>query len=232
MDERTTDMATTPAPRAATSSREGLRERKKRLMRQQLSDAATAMFIERGFDAVRVSEVADACGVSESTVFNYFPIKEALVLDRLEETMTSLKAGLAEPVPPVDAALRIIDEELGAMTSWLVSQDDPAKAVSTMRRFGDLIDATPSLRAYQSDMLDRFIDVAAELLAERSEMSRDDPEPQIGATALLGLWRIQFKSLHEHLDGKNTPGQISKAVTADVRRAAKLVSTLLSSAAC
>ena len=76
---------------------EGLRERKKRLMRQQLSDTATQMFLERGFDAVRVAEVAEACGVSEKTVFNYFPTKESLILDRLESTMTSLRAGLASP---------------------------------------------------------------------------------------------------------------------------------------
>ena len=53
-------------------------------MRQQLSDTATAMFLERGFDGVRVAEVAAACGVSEKTVSNYFPVKEALVMDRLE----------------------------------------------------------------------------------------------------------------------------------------------------
>src|SRR5689334_11485929 len=63
------------------TTHEGLRERKKRLLRQQLSDTATRMFIERGFDAVRVTEVAEACGVSDKTVFNYFPTKEALVLD-------------------------------------------------------------------------------------------------------------------------------------------------------
>ena len=68
---------------AAGLAAEGLRERKKRLMRQQLSDTATAMFLERGFDEVRVAEIAAACGVSEKTVFNYFPTKEALVLDRL-----------------------------------------------------------------------------------------------------------------------------------------------------
>ena len=70
---------------------EGLRQRKKRLMRQQLSDTATLMFMERGFDAVRVAEVAEACGVSERTVFNYFPNKESLILDRLEATMAALR---------------------------------------------------------------------------------------------------------------------------------------------
>src|SRR5438132_1478230 len=59
-------------PGSEPPTAEGLRERKKRLLRQQLSDTATQMFMERGFDGVRVSEVAEACQVSEKTVFNYF----------------------------------------------------------------------------------------------------------------------------------------------------------------
>jgi len=215
----------TEAPEAG-----GLRERKKRLMRQHLSDTATQMFLERGFDAVRVAEIAEACGVSEKTVFNYFPTKELLILDRLESTITSLRAGLAEPgVPPVEAALRILDHELGAMTSWLATQDDPARAGAMIRRFGALIQATPSLRAHQSDMMDQYVAVAAATLAERAGMSADDPEPQIAAAALLGLWRIQFQSLSKYLDGTRTPAQVHQAVTADVHRAAQLIDTGLAS---
>jgi AcrR family transcriptional regulator len=208
------------AREGAAGPAEGLRARKKRLMRQQLSDTATRMFVERGFDAVRVAEVAEACGVSEKTVFNYFPTKESLVLDRLEVTMASLRAGLAEPaVPPVQAALRILDRELRAMTAWLTGQDDPAGAARGIRRFGDLIRATPSLRAYQSDMMDQFVSVAAEILAARAGMRADDPEPQIAARALLGLWHVQADSLRKHLDS----GRVHEMVTADVRRAARLI---------
>jgi AcrR family transcriptional regulator len=207
---------------------EGLRARKKRLMRQQLSDTATRMFVERGFDAVRVAEVAEACGVSEKTVFNYFPTKESLVLDRLEVTVASLRTGLADPaVPPTEAALRILDRELTAMTTWLNGQDDPAGAAEAMRRFGDLIRATPSLRAYQSDMMDQFVSLAAEILAARAAMRAEDPEPQIAARALLGLWHVQAESLRKHLSGP--PGQIHELVTADVRRAARLIDSGLSS---
>ncbi len=39
---------------------EGLRERKKRQMRKLISDTATEMFLERGFDEVRVTEVASS----------------------------------------------------------------------------------------------------------------------------------------------------------------------------
>jgi AcrR family transcriptional regulator len=209
---------------------EGLRERKKRLMRQQLSDTATRMFLERGFDAVRVSEIAEACGVSEKTVFNYFPVKEALILDRLDATVAALRTGLADPgVSPVEAALRILDAELGAMTSWLAAQDDPVQAGASIRRFGALIQAAPSLRAHQSDMMDQFVAVAAAALAGRAAMSPDDPEPRIAATALLGLWRVQFQALGKYLDGTRTPAQLHQAVSADVHRAARLIDTGFSS---
>jgi hypothetical protein len=107
--------------------------------------------------------------VSEKTVFNCFPTKESLILDRLESTVASLRTGLTEPgVSPVEAALRILDHELEAMTSWLAAQDDRARASAAIQRFGTLIQDTPSLRAYQSDMMDQFTVVAATVLAERS----------------------------------------------------------------
>ena len=230
MDARTVEWPVPPAPGSETAGTEGLRERKKHLMRQQLSDVATQMFMDRGFDAVRVTEIAEACGVSEKTVFNYFPTKESLILDRLESTMAALKTGLADPaVSPVEAAMRILDGELGAMTSWLARQDDPVQASATIQRFGTLIRQTPALRAHQSDMMDQFTAVAAGVLATRAGMNGEDPEPQIAAAALLGLWRIQYQALSKHLNGNRSPAQVHQAVTADVRRAAGLVATGLNS---
>jgi AcrR family transcriptional regulator len=215
-----------PTGRAPMTPPEGLRERKKRQMRRQLSDAATAMFLERGFDAVRVAEVAAACGVSEKTVFNYFPVKEALIMDRLEGTLAALHAELADPaLTPVEAVLMILHRELAAMTGPLADRQDAAGGRRAFRRFGDLIRATPSLRAYQADMTERAASVAAEVLAARAGMTADDPEPQIAARALLGLWRVQADSLRRHLDVAPTPARLRELVTADVGRAAKLIST-------
>src|SRR4051794_15092679 len=70
----------------------GLREQKKLDTRQQISDIATSMFIDQGFDNVRVSDVAEAAGVSEKTVFNYFPTKESLVLDQVDPMIELLRA--------------------------------------------------------------------------------------------------------------------------------------------
>jgi AcrR family transcriptional regulator len=210
--------------RSDESGPEGLRERKKRLMRQQLTDTATAMFLERGFDAVRVSEIAAACGVSEKTVFNYFPSKEALILDLPDATMTALRTELARvDRTPIDAALDILAGELDALTSWLGAQPDPSEASARVQAFNGLLLSTPSLRAHYRDMSDQLITVAAEALAARTERDSDDPLCQIAATALLGLWRVQFGALRRSLDGERTPEQVRDAVTADVRSAARLL---------
>ncbi|MCX5208021.1 TetR/AcrR family transcriptional regulator [Kitasatospora sp. NBC_00240] len=224
MNPRTVDWSAGRPAHDAAGRAEGLRERKKRLMRQQLSDTATEMFVERGFEAVRVAEVAAACGVSEKTVFNYFPTKESLVLDLPEVTMAALRTELARPDrTPVDAALAVLEDELGALTSWLEQHEDPARAAARLRQFGAMILATPSLRAHQRDMTDQLVAAAAETLAERAGAGPEDPEPQIAATALLGLWPIQFRALRTHLDGTRTPAQVRAAVTADVLRAANLL---------
>ena len=211
------------ALRDAEPSPEGLRERKKRQMRQQLSDTATEMFIERGFDAVRVAEIAEACGVSEKTVFNYFPTKESLVLDLGEATLGALDELGNPEVSPVTAAVRILGQQLEAITSWLSAQENAAEAIDRFRLFGALVQQTPSLRAHQRDMTDQLVTAAAQVLAKRFGVDSDNPEPQIAAIALLGLWQVQFQALRKHLDAKRTPKEIAKAVTTDVQRAATTI---------
>ncbi|HEY1489364.1 MAG TPA: TetR family transcriptional regulator [Micromonosporaceae bacterium] len=220
------------ARRRADGAVEGLRERRKRLLRQQLSDTATEMFMERGFDAVRIIDVADACGVSEKTVYNYFPTKESLVLDRWDTTSASIRTGFASvDLTPVEAAVRILDDELDGLTSWLDRQDDPARATAAIRRFGDLIAATPALRAHQRDVTDRLVVEASAALAARTGLGADDPRPRIAAIALLGLWEIQFRALHRYVDGGRTPAELRTAVAEDVRRAADLIADGLDSLA-
>ena len=63
----------------------GLRARKKAQQREHIADTAAALFGRRGFDAVSMVDVARASDVSEQTVYNYFPTKPDLVLDRADE---------------------------------------------------------------------------------------------------------------------------------------------------
>jgi hypothetical protein len=77
-------------------------------------------------------------------------------MDRLEATQAALCAALADPaLTPVQAAPAVLDQELGAMTGWLAAQQDASQAREAIRRFSNLIRATPALRAYQADMTDQ-----------------------------------------------------------------------------
>src|SRR6188472_4655459 len=95
---------------------EGLRERKKRQTRAAIAEAAMALFLARGFDAVTVADVARAADVSEKTVFNHFPTKEDLVLHGGQERRAALieairarppGASLVEPFR--DATMAFVD---------------------------------------------------------------------------------------------------------------------------
>ena len=207
---------------------EGLRERKKRLMRQLISDTATAMFLERGFEDVRVAEVAAACNVSEKTVYNYFPTKESLVLDREEAMTAAIERALGPggpPGSPVDAVVALITEETNGLYDYRDFSTDEPSDLRLIRRFVDLFEHTPSLRAAQRDMMERLAETAARAMAERAGVDPHDPEPQIAAVALLGLWRVQFQAVERYCDGSLSRAEVREHVVAEVQRAARLIDT-------
>jgi AcrR family transcriptional regulator len=78
------------------------------------------MFIERGFDSVTVAEVAREAGVSTVTVFNHFPTKEDLFLDRLDDAIDFLRSAVRDRAEGVDVV-----ESLRSMTRGLVDERHP-----------------------------------------------------------------------------------------------------------
>jgi AcrR family transcriptional regulator len=207
---------------------EGLRERKKRLMRQLISDTATTMFLDRGFEEMRVAEVAAACDVSEKTVYNYFPTKESLILDREEGMAADIRQALGPdgaPMSPVDAVLGLLTRDVTEFSGYRDSDRDQPPDINLVHRFMDLLEQTPSLRAAHRDMMDRLVEVAARAMAARAGVDPDDPEPQIAAGALLGLWRVEYRAMRKYSDGTRSPAEVRDQVIAEVRRAARLIDT-------
>lgn len=72
---------TASAPASAT------RQRRKEARPGELLDAALALFVEKGFAATRVDEVAARAGVSKGTLFLYYPSKEDLFKAVIHETL-------------------------------------------------------------------------------------------------------------------------------------------------
>src|ERR1700710_2739180 len=85
--------------------------------RARISEVAARLFLERGYDAVTVAEVARAAGVSSVTVFNHFPRKEDLFLDRAPDAVDVLTSAVRDREPGVDiltslreVSIRLSDE--------------------------------------------------------------------------------------------------------------------------
>ncbi len=211
--------------RDGATREEGLRDRKKRLLRERISDTATRMFLERGFDEVTVSEIAAACDVSEKTVFNYFPTKESLLFDREEQMAARISEAARDPgndVALIDAVLAVLDEDIEEIYRDIGSADDPARMLTMVRQFSALIERTPALAAAMQAMMERLTEVAAEALAERVGVDPDDPEPQMAAHMVLGLWRTQYRAMERHADGNAKVEDVLRAVREDIRRAASV----------
>jgi AcrR family transcriptional regulator len=201
---------------------EGLRERKRRLTRQLISDLATVLFVTRGFDEVRVSEVAERVGVSEKTIYNYFPTKESMVLDTADEMVESLAAALRERAPGesiTDAVVHALEADMAD-----VDVDDPALD-EIVPAFVDMIEHTPALHAAWLELHARLARVATDELAAQAEVDPRDPEPIIAGRALIGLVDVGMQSRVRHTQDGLRGDALREAVVGDVHRAARLLET-------
>lgn len=200
---------------------ESLMDRRRRELRQDLSDVATRMFLERGFDAVKVAEVAAACGVTEKTVFNHFPCKEALLADRWEEQTAAICSLLGDPrSSPLDAVLAVLERDAASIT--VTAQGSARHHLRDLRRFNALMKSSPSLGSYNRDKLHGLATAIAGILASRWQVPEDAPEPCVTAAAVTGLWQVYAQSLQRHLD-RGDLAQIADSVRADLQSAANIL---------
>lgn len=134
----------------------GRRERKKAATRQKIADTALQLFLERGYDAVGLRDVAAEADVAVTTIFSHFPSKEALVFEQdgnFEHHLTRAVTGRA-PHEPLILALR---RQIHAMVRHCTA--DGAAPIWRM------IDQSPALRDYEESMRLRHADALATAIA-------------------------------------------------------------------
>ncbi|WP_328315792.1 TetR/AcrR family transcriptional regulator [Streptomyces sp. NBC_00388] len=144
----------------------GRRERKKAATRQAIADAALELFLEHGFQAVSVRDIAERADVSTTTLFAHFPGKEALVFDREEKVDAELAAAVRER-PKGQGVIEALRAH--ALSSWATLASDPR-----LERFSELVDRTPALREYAERMWTRHAGTLAAVIAEDLGREADD----------------------------------------------------------
>jgi AcrR family transcriptional regulator len=162
----------------------GLRERKKARTRRAISDAAIALFLERGYDAVPVAEIAETAEVSKRTLFSYFPTKDDLVLHRFadhEDESARVVRKRAADATPLDALHRHQHTTLEQRDAITGLCDLPAVVA-----FHRLVIETPALRSALLHYHARGVDALTSALLDTTT---DVPHPEL--TARLAASQVQ-----------------------------------------
>jgi AcrR family transcriptional regulator len=188
----------------------GLRERKKQRTHQAISDAAIALFLDRGFDAVSVQDVAEAAEVSKRTVFKYFPTKEDLVLHRVadHEEESARVVRYREPgQSPLAALLAHFIAGLWNGDAVTGISDDPE-----VRRLYELITGTPAL----AERLLRYATSSeAALTTALAEADLDPIRPALAAAAIIAVQRTLSRTNQRLISsGTRASERLPDAITA------------------
>jgi AcrR family transcriptional regulator len=157
----------------------GRRERKKAATRKTISDTATRLFLERGFDAVSIREIAEVADVSPTTVFAHFPQKEALVFDEDDAQRELLVAAVRDRPDGVSIPRALRDYFLAELAH---ADEHEEGAVA---RFLAFIDETPALADYGQRMWLRHGDALAEAIG--AELGQETPVREVRAFARFVL---------------------------------------------
>ncbi|HXY79858.1 MAG TPA: TetR family transcriptional regulator [Gaiellaceae bacterium] len=190
----------------------GLRESKKLHTRQEIADQAMRLFVTRGFDHVTVAEVAEAAGVSEKTVFNYFPTKEDLFYDEVPRRQAALVEAIRgrRPGESVPAALRRMQ------VGECVRLSSPDFAT-----FARVVEESPALQAKELEVMAGFAQVLSEAI--RGELGLDERDARIAAGLLVSVHRQLFRAARmQALAGRHGPAA-ARRLRADLERAYHLL---------
>jgi AcrR family transcriptional regulator len=160
----------------------GLRARKKQQTRRAISQVATGLFINRGFDRVTLAEIADSAGVSVNTIFNYFKTKEDLFFDRAEEVEEAASQVVRTRLAgesAVDSLARVIGDAIAQGTGVFAGRN--------LKPFLGTVEKSPALKARARLLFERAQERLGATLADDVGARSDDPEPHLVAAQIMGV---------------------------------------------
>jgi AcrR family transcriptional regulator len=170
--------ATTPP--APARRRNGRTER----TRRALTDGALRLFLEQGYDATTVDQIAAEAGVGQRTFFHHFATKEAVLFGGYEDRLREVTAGFREA-----ARSGTLWDGLYGATMSLVKAMEAQHELFLVR--GRLYRETPSLRATMLRVNEDWIDSITQIVAELLRLDPGaDVAPRLAATVANGANRV------------------------------------------
>ncbi|WP_169728261.1 TetR/AcrR family transcriptional regulator [Arthrobacter castelli] len=139
---------------------ESLRERTRRAVRQQLADSAMRLFVEQGFEATTIDQIAADTGISRRSFFRYFASKEDVVLGELFDRGGIVATALAGR-PPGESPWDAVKAALLELQRVTRASDE------SELQLGRMLYDTPTLRARHLEKQLAWQDLLVPILSER-----------------------------------------------------------------
>ncbi len=181
LKEKTSLAASGATPSGATPGAPGLRARKRQQTRERLTRAAMALFLERGFEATTLDDIAAAADISRRSFFHYFASKEDVVLAWQEESTAALVAAVAAR-PASESMLTAAENAILAM----VRQLEPGEAIAMACLKRD----NPALQARDQVKYEKLERALAEALGKRAGHRAEKLQARLVAMIATGTMRI------------------------------------------
>jgi AcrR family transcriptional regulator len=184
-----------------------LRELKKQQTRQAISDTATRLFIEHGFESVTIAQIATAAQVAKMTVTNYFPRQEDLALDYHEAFTASLADTVAARVPGESALTALRRQFLAAVPRHhaVIGFSSP--------EFARMIIDSPTLIARLRELHELRENALAHVLAADTAAAPDDLIPRAAAALLTAAHRTLYQQVMDLTAAGRSSQDIATIVT-------------------
>jgi AcrR family transcriptional regulator len=148
--------------------------------REQILDAAKALFAERGYDEVSVEDIASAAGVTRGLVHHYFGGRKQVYIALLERIGAQREEQLAPPVGR-SARARLAD----TVSRWLDwTEQNRTIWLATLGRGEDIAD--PDVRQVVTELVRRAVALVA---AQHADIADDTPRLRYALECWTGLNR-------------------------------------------
>jgi AcrR family transcriptional regulator len=169
------------SPAAAPPATPGLRQRKRQQTRERLTRVAMTLFLDRGFEATTLDDIAAAADISRRSFFHYFASKEDVVFAWQEESTAALIEAVAAR-PASESMLTAAENAISAM----VRQFKPGEAVAMAQLKRD----NPALQARDQVKYEKLERALAEALGKRTGQGTDKLRARLVAMIATGAMRI------------------------------------------
>lgn len=163
----------------------GLRGRKRAETYARIQAEAMRLFLDRGFEATTLDDIAESAGVSRRSLFHYFASKEEIVFSTKADFPDIIVEAIARR-PKEESLLDMVENALVDMAARFQS--------AQVRDLARLIHDTPTLSAGDQAKYEKVERVLAKALAGRKGLPETDMGCRVTAATAIGILKLSTEA--------------------------------------